>query len=121
LFVELWVFKGFDEDLFITIIYLNMNDLIFMDLTDKTDEITARAIEAKKLHDYFISKLPELVKEHIWEYALFGEEKSFEFYKSFKVASEEGVKKYGLEKVFLIQRVEPFPPTNIVFNAIPSK
>lgn len=79
-------------------------------------------IEARKLLDYFNSKQPELIKEHAWEYALIVDENiPFEFYGTFPVASQEAIKKYGLEKLFLIQQVEPFQPTNFVFNARPPK
>jgi len=82
-----------------------------MDLTNKTDEIKAR-----KLHDYFLSKLPELIKEHPWEWVVFGEDESMEFYADFPIASQEGFKKYGPKGIYIIQQVEVFPPTNIVFN-----
>jgi hypothetical protein len=74
--------------------------------------------EANEYFNYFLEKLPNLLKEHPWEYALIRGKEPMEFYKSFKIASVEGFNKYGLEKMFIIQRVEPKPPTNFIFNEI---
>jgi hypothetical protein len=77
-----------------------------------------RKEKMRELYEFFKSNLPKLINRHLWKYVLIGEEKIFEFYDASETASREGVRRYGLEKPFLIQQIEPYPPTNFVFNAI---
>jgi len=66
----------------------------------------------------FCEILPELLKEHRDEFVLLTLGTKPEFYKTWMEASKESIKKYGLEKVVLIQEITDIEETNFVANAI---
>jgi hypothetical protein len=61
-------------------------------------------IKIEKCLDYFMEKLPEMLKNHEGEFTVFGEKEPLGYYQSFEMASKAAVEKYGLDTV-LVQKV----------------
>ncbi len=58
----------------------------------------------------FESALPELLKTHSGEFALFKGGQPHGFFESFEEAYAAALKRFGVDTIFLIARVEPPKP-----------